>query len=62
MQVNVIAEREITQIVNLVSEIQEHLGLAGLNDVERREMGAGPHLTDIAREVDALDGAEGAPR
>jgi uncharacterized membrane protein len=43
MQVNVIAEREITKLVNLVSEIHEHLGLAGLTDFERREMATETH-------------------
>lgn len=60
MQVNIIAEREITKLVNLVSEIHEHLGLSGLTDEEKREMATETRLADIAQAVDAVEPSDRA--
>ncbi len=54
MQVNVIAEREITKLLDLVTEIHDHLGIGGGSSRELREMRAETRLADIA---DAMDSA-----
>lgn len=55
MQVNILAEREITRLIRLVSEIHEHLGLGGLDAEEQREMGEETRLADVAQAVDSLE-------
>ncbi len=53
MEINIIAEREITKLMGLVSDIHEHLGLATEPDVE--EMRMETRLDDLAQIVDAED-------
>lgn len=76
MQVNVIAEREITKLLDLVTEIHDQLGLAHGSTPELREMRSETRLADIAeamdsarpeddplkrREDEAVDGQEQGP-
>jgi uncharacterized membrane protein len=52
MQVNVLAEREISALVGLVAEIHEHLGLTHGDEV--REMQGATLLEHVADAVDAV--------
>lgn len=54
LQVNMIAEQEITKVIQMVTELSEHLGVT-LRDPELRAM-ARP--TDVKRVMDAIDNAE----
>lgn len=54
LQVNLLAEREISKLVGLVAEIHEHLGLQPLVSEEVREMEAPTRLQDVAAGVDAV--------
>ena len=60
MQVNVLAEREITRLVGLVSEIHEKLGLTPPPREGRREMATPTHLTEVANSLDAASKGEHA--
>lgn len=53
MQVNVIAEREITKLLDLVTDIHDQLGLAGGLTPELREMRSETRLADIAEAMDS---------
>lgn len=55
LQVNLIAEREITKIMTLLDDIRQHLGLEA-HDVELEEMKQQTHVEALA---DATDRAEG---
>lgn len=52
LQVNVIAEREITEIVRLVTEIHDHLGIENPAESKASSM---IHDTDVNRLADAAD-------
>ncbi len=55
LQVNIIAERETTKILKMVTEIQQHLGIAVAGDAELATFGK---PTDVNQLADALDQAE----
>jgi len=55
LQINVITEREVTKIMDMVSQIRDHLGIAPADDRELDEM---QEEADIAELADAVDGAE----
>ena len=56
LQVNMIAEREITKVIELVSHIHEHLGIdQPKHDHELEEMKKPTHVERVA---DAIDAAE----
>jgi uncharacterized membrane protein len=57
MQVNVLAEREITRLVELVTEIHKELGLAP-PPREDSEMATPTHLVEVASSLDAVSQAE----
>ena len=61
MQVNVLAEREVTRLVELVSEIHEKLGLSPPHR-EEREMSRPTHLTEVARAHDEASPPEAEQR
>jgi len=50
LQVNLIAEREITEIVRLITEIHDHLGIEDLAESRASSM---IHKTDVSRLADA---------
>ena len=54
LQVNVIAEREVTEIVKLVSAIHDHLGVEDRGESEAKSMSG---KTDVTRLSDAADDA-----
>jgi uncharacterized membrane protein len=55
LQVNVIAEREVTRLVQLVAEIHQALGLPDVTDQELRGMKVETSVSDL---VDAIDEAD----
>ena len=55
LQVNMIAEREITKLIEMVKDIHDHLGMATPQDQELEEMKEQTHVDKLA---DAIDTAE----
>jgi len=55
LQVNMIAEREITKLIEMVKDIHDHLGMATPQDQELEEMKEETHVDKLA---DAIDTAE----
>jgi uncharacterized membrane protein len=55
LQVNMVAEQEITKLIALVGEVHEHLGLRHGKDEELAHMQKAMHVTRLA---DAVDEAE----
>lgn len=54
LQVNMIAEQEVTKLIQLVAELSQHLGVK-IQDPELRAM---ERPTDVRRVMDAIDHAE----
>ena|ERR1700674_558326 len=52
LQVNLIAERENTKLIKMLSAIQEHLGIADTGD---EEVEALTETTDVSKLADAID-------
>lgn len=48
LQVNLIAEREVTKLMEMVEEIHEHLGIARARDPEVEEMRKPTHVQELA--------------
>jgi uncharacterized membrane protein len=48
LQVNLIAEREITKLMEMVAQIQDHLGIGDVPDPEVDEMRKPTHVSDLA--------------
>jgi uncharacterized membrane protein len=55
LQINLIAEREVTKLIKLVSHIHQHLGIEQQHDHELEEMKKPMHVEKMA---DAIDAAE----
>lgn len=55
LQVNLIAEREVTKLLEMVSHIRDHLGIHDDDDQELKDMQESTHVEKIA---DAVDVAE----
>ena len=55
LQVNMIAEQEITKVIALVAEIHEHLGLGGSHDGELACMQEPTHVNALADAVEAAE-------
>jgi uncharacterized membrane protein len=55
LQLDMLAEQEVTKVMNLVLEIHNHLGLSAPDDPEIREM---RRRTDIDQVLDKIDEAE----
>jgi uncharacterized membrane protein len=55
LQINMVAEQEITKLIALVADVHEHLGLHHEQDQELAEMKSDMHVTRLA---DAVDEAE----
>lgn len=55
LQVNLIAEQEITKLVSMVAALQAHVGMDAASDPEVRQMTQPTHVEQVA---DAIDAAE----
>jgi uncharacterized membrane protein len=55
VQVNAIAEQEVTKLLHMVEEMQEFLGMTPSQDAELHEL---KQPTDLANVMDAIDNAE----
>jgi len=55
LQVNLIAELEVTKIMALVSEIHRHLGLSDSEDEDVERLKEPTHVTELADAVDAAE-------
>ena len=55
LQVNLIAEQEVTKVMQMVAEIHDHLGIRHARDPELYEM---QQPTRVTRLMDAIDAAE----
>ena len=51
LQINLLAEKEATSILKALSEISDHLNVAGSNDTEREELSKDTPVETIAREL-----------
>jgi uncharacterized membrane protein len=60
LQVNVIAEREVTRLIQLVAEIHKHLGLPEPPEAELRVMEQPTRVTELADAIDEADARESA--
>ena len=58
LQVNLIAEQEVTKLVQLVAEIHDHLGLQDQPDEEVRAMRHPTYVKDLADAADRADEAQ----
>lgn len=59
LQVNVIAEHEVTKLIQLVTEMHDHLGIARDHDPELKQMQSRTYISDLANAVDdAENGAD----
>jgi len=58
LQVNVIAEREVTRLIQLVAEMHRHLGLPDTKDRELRNMEAPTRVAELADAIDDADARE----
>jgi uncharacterized membrane protein len=55
LQVNLLAEKEATSILNALREIADHLDVDVPNDVEREELAKDTPVEDIARDLRAKE-------
>ena len=55
MQVDVIAEQEITKLMQMVYEIHQHLGIRHPDDPELRAMRKPTHISELAEKIDAAE-------
>jgi uncharacterized membrane protein len=55
MQVDMLAEQEVTKLMHMVAEIHQHLGISHPNDTELQRLGRRTHIEKLA---DAIDEAE----
>jgi uncharacterized membrane protein len=51
LQINLLAEKEATSILNALSEISEHLDVVGGEDTEREELAKDTPVETTAREL-----------
>jgi uncharacterized membrane protein len=61
MQLNAIAEREVSKLIELVADMHEHLGLEGGARAEVKEMRGKTRLQQIADHVRAMEEGENHP-
>jgi uncharacterized membrane protein len=55
LQVNMVAEDEVTKLMGLVAEIHEHLGLSGAHDDEVRHMQKPTRIHKLADAMESLE-------
>ena len=55
LQINLLAEKEATSILNALREIADHLNVDVSNDVEREELAKDTPVEDIARDLRAKE-------
>jgi uncharacterized membrane protein len=61
LQINLLAEKEMTRVLNGIIAIADRLGIAGVcDDPESRQMATDTNIEAIAAAVDATVGEEGA--
>ena len=60
LQVNLIAERELTKILKLVADIHGHLSETGAHDPEVDEMLRAVHVDDLQRELTEAESRNGS--
>jgi uncharacterized membrane protein len=53
LQVNLLTEKEVTKVIQLLERISVHLGVEGQVDHETRELGRETAVGDLARELHA---------
>lgn len=67
MQVDMLAEQEVTKLIHMVAEIQDHLGILHPHDEELKRLGCETHIEKLADAIDQAEkvvdpkGAEGPP-
>ena len=61
LQVNLIAEREVTKLIGMVERMQKHLGIVSGEDPEIEHMRRPTHIRDLADKMDAVE-AETDPK
>lgn len=59
LQVDLLAESEVTALMNLVLEIHDHLGLSHPDDPEIEQLRERTNVNDVLNEIDRRDGSEG---
>jgi uncharacterized membrane protein len=55
LQVNLIAEREVTKLLELVNHVHEHLGTSPVHDHEVEEMQKPTHVEKLAEAIDEAE-------
>jgi len=55
LEVNVIAEREVTKIIEMVAEIHQHLGIKDRHDHELKAMLEPTYVSELADEVEEAE-------
>jgi uncharacterized membrane protein len=55
LQVNMIVEREVTKVMDMISVIQSHLGIKPVDDQELSDMQEKTHVGKLADSVDAAE-------
>jgi uncharacterized membrane protein len=51
LQVNLLTEKEVTKVIQLLERISAHLGMADHGDAETRELGKETAVDELAREL-----------
>ena len=52
LQMNLLTEKEVTKVIQLLERISDHLGLTDHGDAETRELGQETAVDELARELD----------
>src|SRR4051812_19142283 len=52
LQVNLLTEKEVTKVIQMLERISSHLGLTDHGDAETRELGQETAVDELARELD----------
>ncbi len=60
LQVNMITEREVTKVMDMISRIHKHLGIEPADDQELSDMQEKTHVGKLADAVDAAERVYGA--
>jgi uncharacterized membrane protein len=52
LQINLLTEKEVTKVIQMLERISDHLGLTDHGDAETRELGQETAVDELARELD----------
>jgi uncharacterized membrane protein len=55
MQVDMLAEQEVTKLIHMVAEIREHLGISRPDDAELQRLGRRTHIEKLAEAIDEAE-------